>query len=191
VTAEWLRSVRDEVADRPEFHRARMEDIRWTAFHEVCAELGAGEEFAGRVFREYMAARHSAVVLFDEAEACLRELASLGFRIGLVTNGNSKLSVLGVDSLFEAMVVAADCGLRKPDPAIYQHTADRFGVPPQACVHVGDHLVEDVKAAAEAGMRPAWINRGGTGGPGEGSHAWHTVASLDELPPLLGAGPGR
>ncbi|MDW8804348.1 HAD family hydrolase [Streptomyces scabiei] len=183
VTADWLGDVRENVARLPNFSNARMEDIRWAAFQEVSREVGADEEFTASVFKEFMDARHSSVTAYDDTAACLVTLKQLGFRLGLVTNGNSRPSVLGLDGAFEVIVVAADCGFRKPDPRIYHHAAERFGVEPSACAHVGDHVEEDVEAAAAAGMRSVWIDRAE-------SHtktmAWRTISRLEQLPALLG-----
>ncbi|MBB5939793.1 HAD family hydrolase [Streptomyces zagrosensis] len=189
VTASWLATVREDVASRPEFSGASMEAIRWAAFEEVSAEVGAEKQFTKRVFGAYMDTRHSAVTLYDDAMACLHLLSSRGLRLGLITNGNSRPDLLGVDKTFEAVVVAADCGFRKPDPAIYHHAAEQFGVSPAQCVHVGDHPVEDVKAATEAGMRAVWITRSSQTSEDTVS-AWRTISRLEELPPaLLSQGP--
>jgi FMN hydrolase / 5-amino-6-(5-phospho-D-ribitylamino)uracil phosphatase len=184
VTADWLAEIRDDVARRPEFRRARMEEIRLTAFAEVSSIVGADDDFTRNVFDEYMEARHSEVRLFEDAAECLRALSNEGFRLGLVTNGNSQPARLGIASLFDVIVVAADCGFYKPDPQIYRHTADLLGVQSAACVHVGDHPIEDVRACAAAGMRAVWVNRSSSADE-EGLGAWATVRRLRELPELI------
>ncbi|MDH2424601.1 HAD family hydrolase [Sphaerisporangium sp. TRM90804] len=184
VTGAWLARVREEVAARPAFARARMEDVRRVALRECAQRAGAGAGFADRVFTEYMRARHAEVRLYPDTLGCLLRLREMGCRLGLVTNGNSRPEPLGLGELLEHTVVAADCGHRKPDPRIYRYAAERFGVAPAECLHVGDHLVEDVDASTEAGMAAVWINRGPPR-EAEPGRAWRTVTTLAAVPALL------
>lgn len=183
VTAEWLGELRESVARLPRFNNARMEDIRRAAFELASKDVGASNQFTECVFHEFMDVRHSSMTAYDDAAACLETLKQRGYRLGLVTNGNSRPAALGLERAFEVIVVAADCGFRKPDPRIYHHTADRFGVKPGACVHVGDHVVEDVQAAAAAGMRAVWIDRAESRSE---TAAWRTISHLDQVPGLFG-----
>jgi putative hydrolase of the HAD superfamily len=55
------------------------------------------------------------------------------------------------DEIFDAVVISGEVGMRKPEPAIYFHTAELLDVPASACVFVDD-LPSNVQAAAEVGM---------------------------------------
>lgn len=57
----------------------------------------------------------------------------------------------GLDTLTDLMVISAEEGVAKPDPEIYRVTAERLGVPPEACVFVDD-LAANVAGARTAGM---------------------------------------
>ncbi len=57
----------------------------------------------------------------------------------------------GWDRLFDAVVISGEVGLRKPDPAIYLHTAELLGLAPAQCVFVDD-LAPNIRGAAEVGM---------------------------------------
>ncbi|GAB1824168.1 HAD family hydrolase [Herbidospora sp. RD11066] len=182
VTLDWLAKAREAVAARPAFANARMEDIRRVSFEECARQASLPDEFADRVYAEFMHARHAEVRLYPDTLPCLEALAAMGLRLGLITNGNSRPGPLGLDALLSCTVVAAECGYRKPDPRIYHHAAAKLGVAAAECVHVGDHITEDVQASAEAGMRAVWLDRSRTG---EGARAWRTVTSLEALPALL------
>ncbi|MEV4456376.1 HAD family hydrolase [Microbispora sp. NPDC049633] len=80
-------------------------------------------------------------------------------RLALVTNGNTHRRRLGLDGVFESVVVAAECGFHKPDPEIYRCMLDGMRVEAGDVLHVGDDPVEDVIAARRAGLDTAWINR--------------------------------
>ncbi|MFE4645551.1 HAD family hydrolase, partial [Streptomyces sp. NPDC056730] len=47
----------------------------------------------------------------------------------------------GIWDLFDVHVVSEVVGLAKPDPAIYQLTLDRLGLPGPTCYFVDDHPV--------------------------------------------------
>lgn len=55
------------------------------------------------------------------------------------------------DRLFDAVVISGEVRLRKPDPAIYRHTAKLLQVEPAECVFVDD-TYENVRGAAAVGM---------------------------------------
>jgi epoxide hydrolase-like predicted phosphatase len=55
------------------------------------------------------------------------------------------------DGLFDAVVISGRVGMRKPDPAIFEHTAELLGLEPVECVMVDD-LPQNVRGAAAAGM---------------------------------------
>jgi putative hydrolase of the HAD superfamily len=61
-------------------------------------------------------------------------------------------AMLPVDELFELVVDSAFVGMRKPDPAIYELTLERLGLPAHACVFLDD-LEANCEAAAALGMR--------------------------------------
>jgi putative hydrolase of the HAD superfamily len=55
------------------------------------------------------------------------------------------------DGTFDVVVLSGQVGMRKPDPAIYHHTAQLLDLPPEACVFVDD-LPHNVAAAVDVGM---------------------------------------
>jgi epoxide hydrolase-like predicted phosphatase len=84
----------------------------------------------------------------------MREIRGRGIRMALVSNSVGDASVYDralMGELFDAAVISSDVGLRKPDPAIYELTAERLGLPPAACVLVDD-IGGNLKPAAALGM---------------------------------------
>lgn len=189
ITAQRLAVIRDELAVQPGWRDASMERVRRASFARV-SRTDIDDEIVEEVYRRFMEVRHGAVTLYPDTLAGLRSLVEAGLSLALVTNGNSRPDKLGLSEYFACIVTAAECGFRKPDPAFYRYTADRLGVSPRHCVHIGDHPEEDVRAAARAGMRTIWLNRAHAPTP-EGGGAWTTVTDLTEVPALLRAAPGR
>jgi putative hydrolase of the HAD superfamily len=76
-----------------------------------------------------------------------------GLKTGLLSNswGTSLYPRARLDPIFDVQVISGEVGLRKPDPAIFELTTGRLGVPAAACVFVDDHPGH-LTSAAEAGM---------------------------------------
>jgi putative hydrolase of the HAD superfamily len=184
MTAAWLKAVRDEVAARPEYRRRSMEDIRLAAFEDALRRCGPDRlDVAKAVYESFMQARFAKLELYPDVREALMSLGQT-HRLALVTNGNTYPERVGLDELLDVVVVAFDCGHYKPDPEIYRYAVRRLGVAPAACLHVGDHPIEDVRAAQQAGLRTAWINRDGS--------RWElditpdiVISNLSELPSYL------
>jgi putative hydrolase of the HAD superfamily len=77
-----------------------------------------------------------------------------GVRTGLISNSWGKGSGYDNDlfaQIFDGLVISAEEGMRKPDPAIYALGAERIGLGPEACVFVDD-LPGNLKPARALGM---------------------------------------
>ncbi len=49
------------------------------------------------------------------------------------------------------MVISAEVGLRKPNPAIFHHAAEKLGLEPAECAFIDD-IEHNVRAAEAIGM---------------------------------------
>ncbi len=89
----------------------------------------------------------------DRMVETVRRVHSAGIRTGLVSNswGSRRYDHDQLGELFDAVVISAEVGMRKPTPEIYAIGAERIGVPPYQCVFVDD-LPFNLKPAAELGM---------------------------------------
>lgn len=126
--------------------------------------------------------------LLDGAEDSVRQTASAGYRLGLLTNGPAdiqrlKLERTGLAELFDAVVISAEAGSGKPSPGSLHLVVDRLGTRPGETVMVGDNWARDVEGARAAGLRAIWVS-GGRARPEQGSGA-ATVSSVAEVPTML------
>ncbi|MEV5739346.1 HAD family hydrolase [Microbispora rosea] len=159
VTARWLREVRDSVARLDAYRGQSMEKIRLASFEAALTDCGhADPKLARHVHDVYMRARWERLRAYEDVPSSLAALRPR-FRLALVTNGNTHPRRVGLDGLFEAVVVAAECGFHKPDPQIYHVMLERMRLEACDVLHVGDDPVEDVVAAQRAGLDTVWINR--------------------------------
>jgi putative hydrolase of the HAD superfamily len=82
----------------------------------------------------------------------LRRARAAGVRTCLLSNswGNTYPHELFAE-LFDGVVISSQVGLRKPDPAIFQHALDLIGLPPHECAFVDD-IEHNVRAAESLGI---------------------------------------
>ena len=71
------------------------------------------------------------------------------------------MEALGLAEHLKFIVTAAEVGVQKPDPRIFEETMRRAGCAPEEFVHVGDSLSGDVAGAKDAGARAIWFNPSG------------------------------
>ncbi|MFF0187936.1 HAD family hydrolase [Streptomyces sp. NPDC005244] len=143
-------------------------------------------------FDRYVTHYETAWTLFPDVLPVLDRLVG-SHRHAVLSNSSllvqdRKLRVLGVHDRFETILCAAELGVSKPAAAAFHAACDALRLPPHRVAYVGDHPEIDGRGAAEAGLLSVWIDRDGAhiaaDGPPTGPHR---IASLAELPSLLGA----
>jgi putative hydrolase of the HAD superfamily len=85
-----------------------------------------------------------------EMLGAVRDFHDQGVATALVSN-SWRAEDYDVADLFDVIVLSAPLGIRKPDPRIYQHAADRLAIPTTDCVFVDD-LGGNLKPAKALGM---------------------------------------
>lgn len=113
---------------------------------------------------------------FPEVEPVLAELRRRGYRLGIVSNWDSRLvpicHALGITGYMEFVLASSVVGVEKPDRRIFEMALARMGVEPDRAIHVGDDFEADVLGARGAGIAAVHLNRDGAGssdGPAIGS----------------------
>lgn len=113
------------------------------------------------------------------------------YRLALVSNfdhGPTARLILerhGIAGFFEAVVISADLGWRKPRAQVFHRGLEAMGIPPGRAVFVGDNAEIDVGGAKGAGMAAVWINRDGAPYPEGLPPPDHTVAALPDIRGVL------
>jgi putative hydrolase of the HAD superfamily len=124
--------------------------------------------------------------LYPETHDTLAALRGRGYRLAVVSNFDSRLpdvlAALGIGELFDDITFATAHGLAKPDPELFRVPLQRLDLAPEAVVHVGDHMEEDVAGSRAVGLRPILVSRDGRRLP---SVDLQTIRTLDELLTLL------
>jgi HAD superfamily hydrolase (TIGR01662 family) len=153
-----------------------------------------GETLVERVVDDVVPLTELAIRPFDDARPMLEQLSAAGHRLGLVSNTTQTtqrgmrtvLAAMGCERFFDVVVTSFDAGRRKPDPALFSFALERLVCAPEHAAMVGDDVVADVGGAAALGMTTVLLARDGTAVPDDSVVPTFTVASLSEVPALLG-----
>lgn len=108
-----------------------------------------------RMIRAFAAAGQPHPDVFDT----LTTLRQRGYLVGILTNGtprtqNLKIDHTGLRRYVDLVVLAGEEEIQKPDVRVFRLAAARLGVPPTACMFVGDHPINDLEGARAAGFTP-------------------------------------
>jgi putative hydrolase of the HAD superfamily len=103
--------------------------------------------------------------LFPETLEVLEELRRLRYRLGVISNFDSRvysvMEGLKILSFFDSVTISSETGYAKPDPGIFEAAIRAAGVPGNRILFVGDNLADDVQAGAAAGLHTILIDRHG------------------------------
>jgi HAD superfamily hydrolase (TIGR01549 family) len=127
---------------------------------------------------------------FPDVADLLSCVEALDLRLGLVTNGPSglqrdRLRSLGMDAVFDAVIISAEVGAAKPDAEPFLLAVEQLGVSTTETWHAGDSLKLDVAGAKAAGLTAVWVNRAGRRREPADPSPDLEVSSLAELAVLL------
>jgi 2-haloacid dehalogenase len=130
---------------------------------------------------------------FPEVPAVLRALRRAGFSTAILSNGAPEMlaetvAAAGLDGLFDAVLSVDALGVYKTDPRVYQYALDRLGVA-AGQVSFQSSNGWDAYAASDFGMRVVWCNRAGQPRERLPGAPDFEIATLAELPALLGLAP--
>ena len=127
---------------------------------------------------------------YGEVKEVLSRLKEGGLKCAILSNGSPKMLAAGVDNagiadLLDAVISVEDVGIFKPAPSVYGLAVERLGVAPDR-ISFQSSNAWDANAAAAFGFRVAWVNRFGARPERLPGPADAELATLSELPALLG-----
>jgi putative hydrolase of the HAD superfamily len=122
---------------------------------------------------------------YPDAAPALGRLRLRGIRSAVVSNWDVSLrgvlAEVGLGGLVDEIVVSAEVGAKKPDPAIVEAALRRLRCPAGKALMVGDSPETDVAGAQAAGVRAVLVDRAGTAADSEGVERIFTLEGLDKL----------
>lgn len=168
------------------------DELRLAVWQRIFVEHGLpGDGLASRVASEYGDVRRvNGVCLFDGVRELLADLRGAGYGLGLLTNGLSdgqweKIRSLVLGTAFDAILVAGDVGIYKPDPRAFADLARRLDARPSDALFVGDSYETDIVGACAAGMATAWVRPDGAAPPGNVAPSFTFARAADVREVLL------
>jgi putative hydrolase of the HAD superfamily len=113
------------------------------------------------LLQDYKSEFKNHCVPFSNLLSMLEELKGSSLALGIITNGQGSfqmdsIKALGIASYFDVILISEWEGLKKPDPAIFKRALEKLQCLPNECLFIGDHPVNDVKAAKAVGMTGIW-----------------------------------
>jgi len=101
------------------------------------------------------------VIGFPKYKEVLNEIKKHGYMLGMITNGKdgfqrANIRGLGIENLFDVIVVSEEVGMKKPDKNIFEYALAKLQVSPKEALFIGDNTTNDVEAAINVGMIGIW-----------------------------------
>lgn len=199
VCFDWLVDQAPDLADRYGIDELRahrlalggrradiahdLTEVRRQSLIELLAQHGYPVGLADQASDVFRAARNL-VTPYDEVIDALAQLRERYVLVS-VTNGNSQIEKTPLHASFDVSLTAAEVGVAKPDPRIFEVASEQTGLPLPSFLHVGDDPVRDVQAAREIGLPTVWVNRVSRPWPADVERADVEVTHLDELVEVL------
>ncbi len=142
----------------------KLGTVRTSLWHSALRDVGLDNtELAAKCGVQYNAYRRKYFKMFPGAVDLLRELRDRSVRLGLVTNGfaethREKIELLNISELFDAIFIADEVGMVKPDPLLFAHACLKLQSSPSKSAMVGDRYERDIRGAHTAGLFTIWMN---------------------------------
>ena len=140
----------------PEFDSAKI-------FYDIISEFSSHPEenivrlskYASRVYR---ASTRFKLQLYPGVYNTLEILLLRKFQMAALTDGQSlwavpKLKVCGINNFFSFSIVSGDYGFRKPDKRLFDAAMEKFALPSEEILFVGNDMYRDVYGAKRAGLK--------------------------------------
>jgi HAD superfamily hydrolase (TIGR01549 family) len=180
----WQRLSPDQLSIRLGSLRAQM-------WQNALASVGLdAPDLPEYCSQRYTVVRNERLELFPGAIDLLRSLRARGLKLGLVTNGFSethreKIERLRLRPLFDAIFIADEVGMIKPNPLLFAHACLKLASAPARSAMVGDRYDRDISGAREAGLFTVWVNVHAAELPSGASPPDATVTTIGQVERVL------
>jgi putative hydrolase of the HAD superfamily len=127
--------------------------------HKVTAEDERVKSALDVFFQDYI----DSLDLRPCAEKLLQKILETR-KLGLISNFtyapvvHRSMKNLGIPQYFNAVTVSQECGWRKPHGKIFTDALKQLRVNAEEAVFVGDNPFEDIKGAADAGLKTVFVS---------------------------------
>ncbi|MFH1126872.1 MAG: HAD family hydrolase [archaeon] len=179
-----LIEIRENVSKEQEGKITDHIELRHLAFKETLRYIGIDDDrLASHLCENYIKCRYSVLEPYDDVKKTLDALKDK-YTLGLLSNGHTSPRHCSLDHYLAFTIFSKDCGIQKPDLAIFILARQKAGCSKDELLHVGDSLEDDIAGARAAGIRCIWLNRKKIKNA-TGIMPDHEITSLNELLDIL------
>jgi len=142
----------------------KKEELRYERFRVTLKHFKIKDEaLVKRLSDAYVHISPRQTALFPKAIETLKELANMGFKLHIITNGFQevqfvKLENCGLRAFFDVVVCSEFVGKNKPDLAIFKYAMNQANAKAEKSVMIGDDYHVDIAGALRAGMQGIWFD---------------------------------
>lgn len=145
-----------------------------------------GHDYSKAVFKCF----EDVAVPFSFTLPMLEELKNEDYILGLITNGlpglqEKKLQMLGLDGIFDRVLVTGQYGCPKPSLKSFQMMAEWLNLAPHEMMYVGDNPVNDIEPSRTAGYIPVYVNTVGAWPRSDIEECELQVETVAEIPEVV------
>ncbi|MDH5517240.1 MAG: HAD family hydrolase [Gammaproteobacteria bacterium] len=184
-TQQQLRQKRLALAQQRADIKHDLTALRKASLRQLAAEFCDDDSWVEQAFEVFYQARQQ-VEFYADVEPVLNSLKQ-NYLLASMTNGNADISATSLGHLFDYVLTAESSGAAKPDLAIFNRLIDSSALAADQILFVGDHPLDDIEGSKAAGMHSIWLNRQSIGWPEQTLQPDHSLQTLFEILPLLGA----
>ena len=133
------------------------------AIDEYLAEIGMEDKKTEclNVYRENI----PEIELYEGASELIGKLRAKGIKVGIITDGRvngqkNKISALGLEELVDDIIITDELGgrqFRKPNDISFRIMQNRWKLPFEQLVYIGDNPNKDFQAPEQLGMRTIYF----------------------------------
>ena len=100
---------------------------------------------------------------YPHVKEALAFLRQHGFRLWLLSNAQQvftayELRCLGLDGMFDGILLSSDYQCRKPDQRFYRALLEKYELSPESCLMIGNDRDTDIAGAMAAGMATLYMH---------------------------------
>lgn len=110
---------------------------------------------------DYMGEFSNHCIPFPGLLEMLRELKENHYKLGIISNGKCQFQLdniraLDIEKYFDTILISECEGMKKPDSEIFIKASEKLNVSLDESIFVGDHPLNDIKAAQSVEMIGIW-----------------------------------
>lgn len=180
LSVELMVRLRDQIAEEAGNPGQGLAGIRVESFRRALRACSHSDALAPEIAHIYFDHRFRHAQPHEGALTALRRLRGR-YVLGIISNGNTRPEVLGLEDYFDHCIFSEEVGVGKPDLRIFELAMERVPCLRDEFVYVGDSVELDIMGAMNAGAQTVWFNPHGTPYPDGLARPDHEIADLSEL----------